>query len=75
LSKIGIFSFGVLANNTQIDVIVSSFIARYVLDQDDGGVDIKFLSQSNIEGLMARALDGCVQDSLQAKLIAFQRCN
>src|SRR6266480_762028 len=45
----GIFAFGVLADNTEVNILVSGFVAGDVLDKDDGGVNVELLSQSNVE--------------------------
>ena len=61
----GILSFGVLANNAEIHVFVSCAISGNVLDQDNGCIDVQFLSKSNVERVMARAFDRCVEDALR----------
>ena len=58
--KTRVLSLGVLSNDAEIDIIVTSFVPWYVLDQDYGSVYVKFLAQRNIEGLMPRSLDGGV---------------
>lgn len=71
----GVFSLGVLTDNAQIDVLMPCLVAGDVLDQDDRGVNIKLLSEGDIEGLVAGSCDGRVEDTLQAQLVALERCN
>lgn len=71
----GVFSLGVLTDNAQIDVLMPCLIAGDVLDQDDRGVDVELLSEGDIEGLVAGSCDGRVEDTLQAQLVALERCN
>ena len=40
----GVFAFGVLADDAEIDVLLTSLVAGYVLDEDDGGIDVEFLT-------------------------------
>jgi len=56
----GVLALGVLTNDAQVDVLVTGLVAGDVLDEDDRGVDVKLLSQGDIEGLVAGALDGGV---------------
>lgn len=67
-----VLSLGVLTDNAQVNVLVAGLVAGDVLDQDDGGVDVEFLTESDVEGLVAGAVDGCVQDSLQSELVALE---
>ena len=39
----GIFAFGILADDAEIDVLVTGLVAGDVLDEDDGGIDVEFL--------------------------------
>lgn len=39
----GVFAFGILADDAEIDVLVTGLVAGYVLDEDDGGIDVEFL--------------------------------
>jgi len=58
-----VFAFSVLSDDAEVDVLVSGVIARNVLDQDDGCVNVELLSEGNVEGLMAGALNGRVEDT------------
>lgn len=42
---------------------MAGFVAGDVLDQDDGGVDVEFLSEGDVEGDVAAAGDGSVKDT------------
>jgi hypothetical protein len=55
-----VFALGVLADDAQVDILVSGLVSGNVLDQDDGGVDIEFLSQRDVEGLVAGARNRCM---------------
>jgi hypothetical protein len=70
----GVLSFGVLTNDAEVDILVASLITGDVLDQRDGGVDVQLLTEGDVEGLVARSLDGSVEDTLQAELVALERC-
>lgn len=39
-----VFSFGVFADNAQINIVVTSFVPWDVLDKDYRGVDVEFLA-------------------------------
>ena len=68
----GVLSLSVLTDNAKVDVLVSCLVAGNVLDEDDGGVDVELLSKSNVEGLVTGSADGCMQDTLQTKLVALE---
>ena len=55
-----VFSLGIFSDNAKVDIVMTGFVAGNVLDEDDGSVNIEFLSQGNVEGLMAGSLDWCV---------------
>lgn len=73
--KTGVLSLGVLTDNGEVDVLVASLVTWDVLDQDHGGVDVELLTKSNVEGLVAGALDWGVQDALKTDLVALQGSN
>lgn len=68
----GVLALGVLADDAQVDVLVAGVVAGDVLDEDDGGVDVELLAEGDVEGLVAGALDGRVEDTLEAELVALQ---
>mgnify|MGYP006876444500 FL=1 len=68
----GVLSLGVLTDDAEVDILVASLVAGDVLDQRDGGVDVQLLTQGNVEGLVARALNRSVEDTLQTELVALQ---
>lgn len=68
----GVLALRVLTDDAEIDVVVAGLVARDVLDQDDRGVDIEFLTEGDVEGLVAGALDGGVKDTLETELVALQ---
>lgn len=72
--KTGVLALGVLTDNAQIDVLVPCLVAGDVLDQDNGGVDVEFLPQRDVERGVAGALDGRVQNALQAELVSLEGC-
>lgn len=67
--KTGVFTLGVLTDNAKVDILVARIVAGNVLDQDDRGVDIKFLAQGDVERLVAGTLDGSEEDTLKAELV------
>ena len=40
----GVFSLGVLANDAKVDVFMAGLVAGYILEEDDGCVNVEFLS-------------------------------
>lgn len=73
--KTGVLSLSVLTDNGEVDVLVAGLVTWDVLDQDHGGVDVELLTESNVEGLVAGALDWGVQDALKTNLVALQGSN
>lgn len=69
----GVLTLGVLTDNAKVDVLVAGVVTGDVLDQRDRGIDIQLLTKGNVERLVARALDGSVQDTLQTELVALER--
>lgn len=59
----GIFTLSVLANDAQIDIIVPSLVAGYILDENDRSVDVKFLTERNVERLVSRSLNWRVENT------------
>ena len=70
-----VFTLGVLTDDAQVDVLVAGVVAGDVLDQDDGGVDVELLAEGDVERLVAGALDGGVEDTLETQLVALERGN
>jgi hypothetical protein len=71
--KARVLSLSVLTDDAQVDIVVAGLVARDVLDEDNRGVDVKLLSERNVERLVAGALDGRVEDTLETELVALQR--
>jgi hypothetical protein len=44
-----VFTFCVFTDDAEVDILVAGFIARDVLDEDNVGVDVEFLTESDIE--------------------------
>ena len=63
----------VLTDDAEVDVLVAGLVAGDVLEKDDRGVDVELLAKSDVEGAVAGALDGGVQDTLETELVALQR--
>lgn len=61
-----IFSFGIFTDDAEINVLVASLIAGNVLDQDNGSVDVEFLTEGDVERLVTRAFDRRVEDTCTA---------
>jgi len=55
-----VFSLGVLTDDAEVDILVAGLVTWDVLDEDNGRIDIEFLSHGNVERLVAGSLDGCV---------------
>jgi hypothetical protein len=70
-----VLALGVLADDAEVDVLVACLVAGDVLDQDDGGVDVELLAESDVEGAVAGSLNGRVQDALETELVALERSN
>ncbi len=68
-----VLALGVLTDDAEIDVLVASLVAGDVLEEDNRGVDVELLTKSDVEGAVTRALDGCVEDTLETELVALQR--
>jgi hypothetical protein len=73
--KARVFSLGVLTNDAKVDIVVAGLVARDILDENDGGEDVEFLAESDVEGLVARALNGGEKDALQTELVSSQGSN
>lgn len=73
--KTRVLSLCVFTDNAKVDVLVAGLIAGDVLDQHDRRVDVKLLTQSNVERLVTGALNGGEKNTLQTKLVAAKRCN
>jgi hypothetical protein len=67
-----VLTLGVLTDDAQVDVLVAGLVAGDVLDQGDAGVDVELLAQGDVEALVAGALDGGVEDTLEAELVALE---
>lgn len=70
-----VLALGVLTDDAEVDVLVARLVAGNVLQQDDGGVDVEFLTESDVERAVAGSLDGSVQDTLETELVALERRN
>jgi hypothetical protein len=70
-----VLALGVLTDDAEVDVLVARLVAGDVLDQDDGGVDVELLAESDVEGTVAGSLDGRVEDTLETELVALERSN
>lgn len=44
-----VLALGVLTDDAQVDVLVAGVVAGDVLDQDNGGVDVEFLTEGDVE--------------------------
>lgn len=70
-----VFTFGVLTDNAKINILVTGLVAGDVLDEDDRGENIELLTESNVERLVAGALNWGKEDTLQTQLVTAQRSN
>ena len=68
-----VFTLGVFSNDTQIDILVPSFITRNVLDQDDRGVDVQLLTKGNVERNVTGARDRCMEDTWECLSVLSER--
>lgn len=68
-----VFTLSVLSDDDQIDILVAGVVARDILDQADGGVDVELLAQGDVETLVAGSADRGVEDTLQSKLVSLKR--
>lgn len=67
-----VLALGVLADDGEVDVLVACLIAGDVLDQDDGGVDVEFLTEGDVEGVVAGAGHRGVEDTCAVLGVAEQ---
>lgn len=44
-----VLALGVLTNDADVDVLVARLVAGDVLEEDDGGVDVELLAESDVE--------------------------
>lgn len=51
-----VFTLRVFANDTHVNTGVTGDVARHILDQNNRGIDVEFLTKGNVERLMAGAL-------------------
>lgn len=58
-----VLAFGVLTDDAEVDVPVAGLVAGNVLDEDDRGIDVEFLPHGDVEGYVAGAADGCVENA------------
>lgn len=65
----GVFCFGVFSHQNEINVVQLGRNAFNVLDEDEGSVDVKFLSEGNVKRLDERVSWG-VGDTLQTNLVS-----
>ena len=70
-----VLSLGVLTDDAKVDILVARLIAGNVFDQHNRGVNIKLLTQGNVEGLVARTLNGSKKDTLQTQLVPAKGCD
>ena len=68
----GVLTLGVLTDDAQVDILVASLVSGDVLDQGDRGVDIQFLTEGDVEGLVTGALHRGVENTLQTQLVALE---
>ena len=50
----------IFTDDAEVDVLVAGVIAWNVLDEDDVGVDVEFLTETDVEGDVTRSCDGGV---------------
>jgi hypothetical protein len=70
-----VFTLSVLTDDAEVDVLVARLVTGDVLEEDDGGVNVELLTESNVEGAVAGSLDGSVEDTLETELVALERSN
>jgi hypothetical protein len=70
-----VLALGVLTDNAEVNVLVACLVARDVLEEDNGSVDVEFLTESDVEGAVTGSLDGSVKDTLETELVALERSN
>lgn len=70
-----VLALGVLTDDAEVDVLVARLVAGDVLEQDNGSVDVEFLTKGDVERAMSRSLDGGVENTLETKLVALERGN
>ncbi len=68
-----VFTLSVLTDDAEVDVLVARLVAGDVLEEDDGGVDVELLTESNVEGTVTGSLNRSVEDTLETELVALER--
>lgn len=68
-----VLALSVLTDDAEVDVLVACLVAGDVLEEDNGGVDVEFLTEGHVEGAMTGSLDRRMQDTLETKLVALER--
>lgn len=68
-----VLALGVLTDDAKVDILVAGLVTGDVLDQDNGRVNVELLAEGDVERLVAGALDGSVEDTLETNLVALQR--
>ena len=53
-----IFSLSVLTDNTHVHIGVAGHVTGHIFNQDNGRIDVEFLTKSDIERLVAGSFNG-----------------
>lgn len=58
-----VLSFGVLTNDSKIDILVSCRVSGNGFAENNGGVDVKLLTHGDVPGSVTRSLNGSVKNT------------
>lgn len=64
-----VLTFRVLTDDAEINVLVACLVTGNVLEKDNVGVNVEFLTEGNVERDMTRARYGCVEDTCFCSLV------
>jgi len=58
-----VFALGVFSDDAKVDVLMTGFVARNIFDEDNRGIYIKLLAQSNVKRLVTGPFYWSMQDT------------
>lgn len=70
--KTRVLTLGVFSNQNHVNSVESGLDSGNVLDQNQGGVDVEFTTEGDVEGSVAGLFNGGVEDTLETNLGALE---
>jgi len=59
---------GLYSNDCEINIVMTGFETRNVLDKNDAGINVQSLTQGDIPALMSRSFQGCIQNAYSVRM-------